>query len=255
MQSSYRVIKSSSVVSDKPKEIVTRFEEKGEIKQKEQGEANARMFIDSYENLARTMVENARKQSDEILSAAYAEAEKIQKEAYAKGYSLGNETGYNDGFNRAYEEGYKSNLDKALAEAEIIKNNADNILKSCIEEKDRYLKEKEVEIKNLIINCIENILKREVKDKEALNSLVFDTLSEIKNSKNIVIKSNKVYCEEFSQNIESWKEQIPLKVDVFIIPDDSVEEGSAIIERDSGKIVVGIDIAMEKVREIFNSVE
>ncbi|MTK12007.1 MAG: flagellar assembly protein FliH, partial [Clostridiaceae bacterium] len=42
-------------------------------------------------------------------------------------------------------------MDKALAEAEIIKNNADNILKSCIEEKDRYLKEKEAEIKNLII--------------------------------------------------------------------------------------------------------
>lgn len=255
MQSSYRVIKSSSIVSYKPKEIVTKFQEEEEVKQKEQNGTNARMFIDSYKNLTKTMVENARKQSDRILSAAYAEAEKIEKEAYDKGYSLGNEAGYNDGFNKAYEDGYKSNLDKALAEAEIIKNNADNILKSCIEEKDRYLKEKEAEIKNLIINCIENILKREVKDKESLDNLVFETLSEIKNSKNIIIKSNKVYCEEFSKNIELWKEQIPLKGEVFIIPDDSVEKGSAIIERDNGKIVVSAQIAMEKVREIFNSVE
>lgn len=259
MQSSYRIIKSSSVISNKPKEIVTEFEEKQEIerniKQKEESETNAKNFIDSYENLARNMVENARRQSEEILSSAYQEAERLEKEAYEQAYNLGNEKGYSDGFNKAYEDGYKSNLDKALAEAEIIKNNADNILRSCIEEKDRYLQEKEVEIRDLIFNCIETILRREVKDKEALNNLLFESLSEVKNSKNIVIKSNKIYCEEFNKNIDKWKSQIPLKADIFVISDESIEEGSAIIERDSGKIVVSIDIAMEKLKEIFNSVE
>lgn len=258
MQSSYRVIKSSSVVSNKPKEIVTEFKEKDEImeeEQKEQVEENARTFIDSYENLAKNMIENARRQGDEILSSAYKEAERIEKEAYEKAYSLGNVTGYNDGFNKAYEDGYKSNLDKALAEAEVIKNNADNIVRSAVEEKDRYLQEKEIEIRNLILNCMESILKREVRDKDALNALMFESLSAIKNSQNIVIKSNKIYCEEFSKNIEIWKEQIPLKGDIFVIPDESIEEGSVIIERDSGKIVVSAQIAMEKVREIFNSVE
>ncbi|WP_411679139.1 flagellar assembly protein FliH [Clostridium thailandense] len=259
MQSSYRVIKSSSVISNKPKEIITEFEEKQEIerniKQKEESETNAKNFIDSYENLAKNMIENARRQSEEILSVAYQEAERLEKEAYEKAYNLGNEKGYNDGFNKAYEDGYKSNIDKALAEAEIIKNNADNILRSCEEEKNRYLQEKEIEIRSLIFNCVENILRREVKDKEALNDLIFETLSEVKNSKSIVIKSNKIYCEEFDRNINQWKSQIPLKADVFVIPDESIEEGSAIIERDSGKVVVSIDIAMEKLREIFNSVE
>jgi flagellar assembly protein FliH len=255
MQSSYRVIKNSSVVTDKPKEIVTEFDLTRETKRKEQSEDNAKIFIDSYENLAKTMVENTRRQSDEILSGAVAEAEKIEKEAYERGYDLGNQRGYNDGFNKAYEEGYKNNLDKALAEAELIKNNADNILRSSIAEKDRYVKEKEVEIRNLILNCIESILKQEVKNKDGLNSFIFQSLTEIKNSKSIIIKSNKIYCEEFSKNIEMWRDQIPLKGDVFIIPDESIEEGSAIIERDSGKVVISTQIAMEKVREIFNSVE
>lgn len=262
MQSSYRIIKSSSVISNKPKEIITEFEEKEvqeeiqqKINQKEETEANAKNFIDSYENLAKNMIENARRQSEEILSAAYVEAERLEKEAYEKGYNLGNEKGYSDGFNKAYEDGYKSNLDKAVAEGEAIKNNADNVLKSCVEEKDRYLKEKEAEIRNLIFNCTETILRREVKDKEALNALIFEALSEVKNSKSIVIKSNKIYCEEFNRNIEQWKSQIPLKADIFVIPDESTEEGSAVIERDSGKVAVSIDTAMEKLKEIFNSVE
>lgn len=257
MQSLYKVIKSSSVVDDKPKEIITNFQH-DEAKNNEksvQVEDNAKAFIDSYENLAKNMIENARRQSEIILSSAYTEAEKIEEEAYEKAYNLGKEAGYNDGFKTAYEEGYQANVDKALAEAEVIKNNADNILKSSVDEKNRYLKEKEQEIKNLIINCVEAVLKREIKDKEALNEIIYDVFSEIKNSKSIIIKSNSIYCEGFKKDLEIWKEQVPIKGEVFIIPDDSIEEGSAVIERDNGKVVVSVDIAMESIKEIFNSVE
>lgn len=255
MQSLCNVIKKSSVIKDGNKPIVTEFQKTISVEEKELSENNAKMFIDSYENLARTMIESARKQREDILSSAYAEAEKASKEAYERAYQEGSQNGYNDGFNKAYEDGYKSNLDRALQEAEIIKNNADNVLKTCIEEKERYFKEKENEIKDLVINCVESILKREVKDKDGLNNILFEALSKVKNTKTFVIKSNRIHCEEFRSKINLWKEQLPFKGDIFIIPDESIEEGSAVIERDNGKIVVGVDIAMEKVREIFNSVE
>lgn len=259
MQSSCNVIKQSSVIKDGNKPIVTEFQKMSEVQQKELGETNAKIFIESYENLARTMVEDARRQREQILSSAYAEAERISKEAYEnayqQGYNEGNQNGYNDGFNKAYEEGYKSNLDKALQEAELIKNNADNILKTSIEEKERYIKEKEMEIKDLIINSVESILKKEVKEQDGLNSIIFEALSKVKNTKTFIIKSNKLYCEEFKNQIDLWKEQLPFKGDIFIIPDESIEEGSAVIERDNGKVVVGTHIAMEKLRELINSVE
>lgn len=255
MQSSCNVIKNSSVIKDGNKPIVTEFQRLSEAQQKELNETNAKIFIDSYENLAKTMIENARKQRDEILSTAYLEAEKISKEAYEKAYQEGSQNGYNDGFSKAYEEGYKNNLDRALQEAEVIKNNADNILKASIEEKERYFKEKENEIKELIINSVEIILKREVRDADGLNSIIFDALSKVKNTKTFIIKSNQIYCEEFKSQINLWKEQLPFKGDIFIIADESIEEGSAVIERDNGKVVVGVDIALEKVREILNSIE
>jgi hypothetical protein len=261
MQSSCNVIKNSSVIKDGNRQIVTEFQKINEVQQKELNElnelneTNAKLFIDSYENLAKTMIENAGKQREGILSAAYSEAEKLSKEAYEKAYQEGSQNGYNDGFNKAYEEGYKSNLDKALQEAEIIKNNADNVLKTCIEEKERYFKEKENEIKDLIINSVESILKREVRDADGLNNIIFEALSKVKNTKTFIIKSNQIHCEEFKSKIDLWKEQLPFKGDIFIIPDESIEEGSAVIERENGKIEVGVNIALEKVREIFNSVE
>ncbi|MDW8799661.1 flagellar assembly protein FliH [Clostridium sp. A1-XYC3] len=259
MQSSYRVIKSFSVVEEGKKSIVTDFETKTETKQKELGETNARTFIDSYENLARTMVEDARKQRDSILSTAYAEAERIEEEAYKnayeKGYEEGSEKGYNDGFNKAYQDGYQANVDKAMQEGESIKNNADNVLKVCIAEKEKYIVDKEKEIKELIVNCVESILRREIKYKEGLNGIVFDSLSKVKNTKTIIIKSKAIYCEEFKKQTDLWKEQLPFKGDIFIIPDESIEEGSAIIERENGKIVISVDIALNRIREIFNTVE
>lgn len=259
MQSSYNIIKNSSVIKDGNKKIVTEFEQVKEAKekelQKELNETNAKIFIDSYENLVKTMIEDARKQREQILSAAYSEAEKLSKEAYERAYEEGNQSGYNDGFNKAYEEGYKVNLDKALQEGQTIRNNADNVLRSAIEEKERYLKEKENEIKDLIINCVESILRKEVKEKDGLNNIIFEALSKVKNTKTFIIKSNPIHCEEFKGKIELWKEQLPFRGDIFIVPDKSMEEGSAVIERENGKIKVGVNIAMEKVREFFNSVE
>ncbi len=234
---------------DKVVEIIT------EIQQKELGESNAKMFIDSYESLAKSMIENARRQSDKLLSKAFAEAEKLEKEAYETGYGEGKQAGYNDGynegFNKAYDEGYKQNLDKALLEGEIIKNNADNVLKNAIEEKERYFKEKEEEIRNIIANSIECILNREIKDKDGLNSTIFQALSEVKNTKTFIIKSNEIYCEELKNKVELWKEQLPFKGDIFIIPDESIEIGKVIIQRDNGKMEISVHRAMEKIREIL----
>ncbi|WPC41000.1 flagellar assembly protein FliH [Clostridium sp. JS66] len=250
MQSSYRIIKNTSVDEEGLKKIVTEFETKEEVEQRNLAETNAKTFIDSYENLARTMLENARKQSEDLLSNAFIEAERLEKEAYEKGYNEGIKKGYDDGFNKSYEDGYKKNLEKAQAEGQLIKNNADNILRTCKEEKDIYLKEKEQEIRNLIVNCVEAVLKRETKEKTALNDVIFEALSTVKNTKTFIIKSNEIYCEELKNKVELWKEQLPFRGDIFIIPDKDVEIGKAIIERENGKIVVDVSIAMEKIKEI-----
>src|SRR3712207_9135272 len=109
MPSLCNVIKNKSVVSNGLKEITTEYhiehieDQNTEEEKKELSKKNAKNFIENYEVLARTMIENARKQSDLIVASAYDEIQKMQEEAYNKGYEEGKSDGYSDG----YSEGKK----------------------------------------------------------------------------------------------------------------------------------------------------
>ncbi|MHC6179372.1 FliH/SctL family protein [Clostridium sp. JNZ X4-2] len=255
MRSSYKIIKGDSINESGTQNIVTAFKKHSPKKNKDSSNSS----MGDYENLIQTMMEGAAKEREKILSKASIEAREIQEKVYnsasKKGYEDGIKSGHDEGFKRAYDEGYVKNVEKAKIEGEDIKNKADAILKASVEEKNRYLLEKEDEIKKFIIDAVENILKREIKDKSSLNNMVFNALSQVKNSKTFIIKSRKKYCDEFREQANIWKEQLPFKGDIFIIPDETIEEGNVIIERDNGKVILSVDIAVKKLKDIFKDVK
>jgi len=169
MQSLYSVIKNTSIVKTGKKEIVTEYIPPEAEEIKIQKEVNAKGSFDSYENLARTMLENSRKQGEDILSKAYEEAEKIESEAYPNAYKKGYEEGKEKGYNDAYETAYKSNLEKAEKEGQSLikeaQKTSEDIVKDAKEEYAKYLEDKKEELKKLVENIVENILKREIKDR------------------------------------------------------------------------------------------
>ncbi|OAA83220.1 hypothetical protein [Clostridium ljungdahlii] len=253
MQSSYKsILKGDSINNCGTQEIHTEFKKqeasRGAFNEKDIKDDSV---LKSYENLGRTILQDANIKKEKILSIAYEKAseisQKVYDEAYEKGYAKGEEEGYNT----AYEEGYKKNFDKAKLEGEQIKKNANDVLNKAVEEKKRYFEEKEEEIKEFILNSIESILKREVKDADGLNAQVFDALNQMKKTSTFIIKGKEKYCSEFKKQVTIWKEQLPFKGDIFIIPDESLEEGSVVIERDNGKMVLGIDIAYDKIKKII----
>lgn len=124
-----------------------------------------------------------------------------------------------------------------------------------MEEKNRYLKEKEEEIKRFILGSIESVLKQEIKDEESLNSMVFNELSQVRNIETFIIKSRKKYCDNFKEQVDIWRERLPFKGDIFIIPDETLEEGTVVIEKNNGKSIFSLEIALEKIKEIIRSVE
>ena len=246
MQSSYKIIKGDSISGKGAKNIVTVFE-KNIIE--EENKDNS--IINSYSKIVKSMIEDAQRKREEILSKAYEEAGKIEEEAYKKA----NEKGYKEGYKKGYEEGYAKNIEKARVEGEEIISKADSILKASVEEKNRYLKEKEEEIKRFIVDSIESILRQEIKDEDSLNTMVFNELSQVRNIETFIIKSRKKYCDQFKNQVDIWRERLPFKGDIFIIPDETLEEGTVVIEKNNGKSIFSVDIALEKIKEIFKSVE
>lgn len=257
MQSLYKVIKNTSIVKGGKREIITEYLPPEEKEINIQKEVNAKEFIDSYENLARTMLENSRKQGEEILSKAYAEAQRLESEAYPKAYQKGYEEGKEKGYNDAYEEAYAKNIEKVKEEREAIikeaEGIAENTVKSAKEEYIKYLEDKKKDIKKLIENIILSTMKREIKDNDSLNNMIIEVVEDEKNSKTIIIKCRSLYRDEIASSIDLWKEQNVFKGDIFVIVDDTLEEGKVVIEKDNGKIIISMEFIIEKIQEIINS--
>lgn len=239
MQSSFKVIKNSRVVEQGNREIKTQQREVtyGEIMSEEHG--TQRDNMESYENVVENILQNARAESEKIISKAFVDAAdaKIQ--------------GFNEGKMEGYENGYNQAMVKAMADAEIVKAMADSILTAAKGEYNQYLIDKQQNIKDLIVSIAENILKREVVEKDALNEMIFNTLKAERNIKSYIIKSNSAHFATIEEQIEDWKRKLAFQGDIFVIEDNFLDDGTAVIEKDTGKSIVSIAYGIERIIEAF----
>lgn len=258
MQLSYKVIEDSKVIESDIKVVETKYKpQKSDNDEKVKLENNiieSNLIERKYKNLAEKIIKNAQTQSNNILKEAYVKAEKIKKEAY----ELGKEKGYEDGYVHGYEESYKKNIKIAKDESEVIINEANKVLENAndilLKSKytyAKYLEKKKDEIKELVLTAVESILKKEVLNEDAVNNMVFDAISIAKDSEIIIIKCNNKYIYEINNQLNNWKCQLAFSGEIFVIEDNTISDGNILIEKNNGKILVGIDIGLGKVKDIL----
>jgi flagellar assembly protein FliH len=255
MLSSYRVIKNHYVQNLGNKEINTEFEK---IQNKEEIEENIKTNFESYETLVDTMLENARKKSDKMLSNAYQEAQLIESDSKIKAEQLMQEAyskGYQEGSAKGYEVAYNENYPKVQEQCEVMKQQAEKVLLDAKKAYELYLEQKKYEIKDFILDTVETILKQAVTNEDSLEGMIFSALEEAKNAKSFIIKCHGMYTESLNSNLDTWKQQLAFKGDIFVLKDDSLQPGTAIIDKGSGKITVSIDYALDKLKELLEGNE
>lgn len=206
--------------------------------------SDAREYIENYKEKAEEILTNAKEEKERLLNEAEEKSKELEKEAYEKGYEQGINNGHEDGKKEAYD----SCVPDAMKYAEEIKAKADELLRNATSDYESYLDEKKQEILELSVNIAQKILKREVNDKAAINSLVDEAVGLSKGAENMVIKCNEIHVEELKKHITKWKTIDNIKGDIFILPDESMEQGNAKIEKSTGVIEVGIDIGLEKIK-------
>lgn len=265
MQSLYNVIKATSIVSRGKKQITTEYTPKTiceeiyeETSSKEiDVDYTEEIAMDCSENLSEAILNEAKIKRDEIVSEAYKQAEKIQKDAYSKAYELGYAEGKEKGYSDGYEESYEKNIKKVQEErASLIKeaqNTSSKIIESAKLEYLRYLDEKKDEIVVTVKNIVQAVFKREIKDEDSLNFMVLDVLNLSKNAKTLILRCNEKYQEELKKTIDIWKTREVFKGEIFIILDETISEGNIMIEKGNGKILISIDKALQKIEEILFS--
>ena len=252
MQSSYSLIKkeralsgdfkkiSTEYVKDNSHDNVDEFSEEAGITFEE-----AQNYIKSYENIGKNILAEAQAKRDNFMIEAISKAEAMEKEAYENGYKQGIENGYQDGKKEA--------LDKYIPQAENEYNNilmkAEKILKDAKNDYEVYLESKKDKIIQLSISIAEKILAREITKESGINELVDEALRISKGEENVIIKCNPIHENELRNQILIWKTSYNITGEIFILASDDIPAGNATIEKNSGKIKVGLDIGLEKVKE------
>jgi flagellar assembly protein FliH len=243
MQSSFNVIKNSRVVKQGNREINTQISQSLKSATQVENHDVIDANLESYKNIAENILASAKTKSQDIISSAYIDSEALKTQAFESGM----EQGYKEGFESAYDKA----MDIATKETNIMKAKADSIIMSAKAQYKDYLIEKENHIKALIINIVENILKKEVKEPDALNEMIFYTLKAERNIKTYIIKVNNSHFSTIKEQVEIFKAKLAFQGDIFVIEDNLLDDGTAVIEKETGKSIVSIDYGLEKIIEIF----
>lgn len=217
------------------------IDENEELKVKEEIEEQLNQAKDACEN----MISNAQVESERIVQEAQNECEEIKKKAYEEGHNIGLRNGYEDG----YKESYEDNIEKAKQESEEIINKANNILLQANEQFTDFLKDSKKDIISLSVSIAEKVLKEKFKDEESMNNILEATIKEYEIKENFVIRTNAIYIEKVNEQLNELKNQQLIKGESFILADDFIEPGNAIIETNKGRLIVGVDCVLEKVKE------
>lgn len=250
MQSYYSVIKNASTTSGEVKVVATSYNKVNELPDtKEEEVIQSEEVSINYSELAEEILKDAENKRDEIISMAYEKAKQIEKEAYENAYNQGLENGFEDG----KQEAINRVLPAAEEEAEKLRKEASEVLLTCHEKYNAYLKEKESEIIKLSLSIAEKILRKHIEEDEIVSNMVNEVIESFREAESIIIKTNPIHYEEIKSNIPKWKHNYAIQGEIFAIEDTGMEEGNAILEKPSGKVVVGIDIGLEKIKEALLS--
>ena len=263
MQSSYSLIKNGLATAGERKVITTEYvskaqiaameeEKKRQIEEEKKREEEAKEpkidpeeLLKRYEEIGKRIIQDAENEKKALLLRVQMESSNAEKDAYEKGYEQGMKNGYDDGYKKAYDE----TIENAQKQAADIVEKAENLLRSAQSDYADYLERKRTEVIKLALNIAESITRKALSESNSLNDIIEDAFRISKGEESIILRANSIHIEELKKNCERWKLSYAIKNEIFVIADDSLEPGNAILEKPSGIVKVGVDIGMKQIEK------
>lgn len=210
------------------------------IREREDIENKIKEVKEEYEKIFKELEEKR----EIMISEANEQAKIIEKQAYELGYEQGTKNGYEDG----YKEAYEKNVDKAMEESRRIREEGYSTLLEIHNEAEAYIIENKKSILEIGITIAEQVLRDKFEEKDAMNSLLENVIKEFNQKKDLIIKVNPIYIEELQKSVKEMVDRFDLSQKIFVISDGAIEKGNAEIETTGGRLTVGIDSVLEKVK-------
>ena len=126
---------------------------------------------------------------------------------------------------------------------------AREILLSAEKQVEDYKIKKEKEIVKLSLEMAKIITNKNFENDESVISLINPVLEQFRGEENIVIKCNGNYIVAIESKVNEWKKSYAISGEILVLEYPLMELGNAVLEKSTGKVVVGLDVSLEKLEE------
>lgn len=252
-----KLVKSSQIIIDKKKYVLKNalfVPEKQPEKEEEVFDEEALAPEDAKASLhdelrlmKEEMLEAVKMQTDEMLEIANQEKESVIQQAYDQSSQIkesARQEGYNEGFQQGVQQGYDE-----LASA------IDEVLQEKQKYYDKYSQIKDESSKaitHIILNTVETILNKHVKeDLELIEGLVEKALEKCAFTYNLTLRvapedyENAISIRNYILSLTENVEHIEIK------QDNALKPGSCIFDTDAGSVDSSVHTQFETVRAKF----
>lgn len=236
------VIKSSQVrIIDTP--IINNSEQ-----EKREEDLSAKI-IEESKAIAKEIIGKARVEAESIVVNARQEAENVLEDTHSHVKNViddAREEGYKKGFEKGYSEG-KEASDALIEEA-------NNIKKDYLKEREIVLSSIEKDVIYMVMSLCEKIVNQKLdNDKEAIIPIILKGINSLNSKENLLIK---VSAEDYD-TVEMSKQRIlataNLVEDIQVRVDSTLSKGGCIIEGSKGNIDTSIDLQIEEMKKLLNT--
>ncbi len=248
-----RLYKSRSIVLGDPLEIKSEIvsQQKVDIAQKEintEMELQADEHNDSLEKEVSEILNSANNESAQIIREAENKSREIYAQAQDKGYKDGFDEGYERGLDEGHEKGRQQGMDTAngmIEEALAIKQKA-------LETKEQIVKEAEAEVIRIVIEIARKVLGDQMRiDRETVLGPVRKALEKCAFSNKVIMKVSPHDFDIIEMSKHKLLTEIEGITQLEIMVEDTLPQGSCLMETDAGYIDSGIEVQLNRIERSF----
>lgn len=240
------VIKENKLDEQKSEDV--KSEETKESKEKKK-EVNKQQ--EDFDKIAQTIIDDAKKQADEMLEKAKLDAEKIKEEAFEEGHK----NGYEIGFNEVKEDVYKELRGKEEQKTLEYLNELKEVINDLSLEKDKILANYKLNLIDIAISVAEKIVQVSLKTSgEIIERMILSATERLASKEWVKIYISRTDAELMIEGgIDIIQALSNLSDNIKVIPMENEGQGTCIIEFPDEIIDASASTQVENIRDIISN--
>ncbi|CAH0214360.1 Yop proteins translocation protein L [Peribacillus sp. Bi96] len=240
-----RIIKSQQAQHEKSKKIAIKVRQFDFIQNADEGKPLHHFQSDDILNDAKQEAEVLLLDAKQKAQAIAAEIQQDRENWKNQEKVLYIEQAQKEGYQQGVEDGIQKGYNKIAGDIAFAKE----VVESAKKDYRQHIESSEIVILNLAVKVAEKIIGQQLdKDEGSFLSIVKKAIKEVRDHREVQVHIHPVQYQSILSHREELISIFPKDTELYIFPDDELEEDSCIIESETGKIDASVDSQLHEIK-------